>query len=99
MISYADLKAERDNALALLAETAALMQQITREHQQAYAALDELREGFWAAEEDREAWAQAGAQALAKAFPGLHEDFTPAWFLKAANIIVNAVPESEEETE
>lgn len=32
----------------------------------------------------------AGAQALAKAFPTLTEDFMPVWFQKAARIVLEA---------
>ena len=43
-----------------------------------------------AAPEDRQAWQQRGAEALQRAFPTLFDDFTEAWFIKAAGIVINA---------
>ena len=88
--SYDDLRAERNEALALLAESNALNARLAKEHQHAFDALDELSEGFWEAEEDREAWQQRGAEALQRAFPTLFDDFTEAWFIQAAGIVINA---------
>lgn len=50
-VTREDLQTERNNALVLLAETAQLMQQITHEHQQAFLALEDIRETYNEAED------------------------------------------------
>ena len=88
--SYEDIKAERDNALALLADAHTANANLAREHQQAFAALDELRDAFWEADDNRDKWALAGAAALIKAFPHMHADYTTSFFIKIADIVLNA---------
>lgn len=74
-ISYDDMKDERDTALALLAETARLMKKLAREHAEAFAALDEIRQAHDRALDDlremRDAYDEARSK-LVDARRGVH---------------------------